>query len=231
MYEVSIAIEGSSNFFYPDFLKDGRIQVGNQIELSKNVNVRFDGAVFCESVDAPTFIQISFVIGRDVVLPIALGLVSNWLYDKVKEKKAYKINIDGSTVELDKNKILELIKKGLKEKPELQENIFNLTVPEISNKELLMSARTLSDKSIIFDGVELSYPDNKVKFADYISGKCIEIYLWTRDEVLNALLKKQITLYAKAQSTLTPFKRTIFTTLILDSKRIPHSRKVRYLQK
>src|SRR3990170_2435295 len=128
MKEVSVVIEGSSDFFYPDFLKDGSVRVGNQIVVSKDVFIRFDGAIFCESIDAPTFIQISVIVGRDAILPIALGIVSNWLYDKIKEKKAYKININGLRVELDKDKIADLLKQEIREKPSLKEHVFNLTI-------------------------------------------------------------------------------------------------------
>ena len=229
MKEVSVVIEGSSDFFYPDFLKDGSVRVGNQIVVSKDVFIRFDGAIFCESIDAPTFIQISVIVGRDAILPIALGIVSNWLYDKIKEKKAYKININGLRVELDKDKIADLLKQEIREKPSLKEHVFNLTILGIKNNELLMSARTLSDKPIVVNGIELPYPDNKVGFADYVSGKDVKIYLLIRDETLNAMFKKRINYYAKAESVLTPFKKTIFTKLVLNSERMPSSRKMQHI--
>lgn len=228
MKEVSVEIEGSADFFYPDFLRDGHVRVGNQIEISKSIFIRLDGATFCESIDVPTFIRISVIVGREVILPIASGIVSSWLYDKIKDKKAYRININGLRVELDKDKIADLLRQEIKEKPPLKEHVFNLTILGISNGELQMSARTLSGKPIVVNGLELPYPDNKVEFADYISEKEVKIYLLIRDEALNATFEKRMDYYAKAENVLTPYKSTIFTKLILNSKHMPSSRKMNY---
>ena len=81
----------------------------------------------------------------------------------------------------------------------------------------------------MFDGIELPYIDNKVDFADYISGR-IKTYLSIRDEVLNAILNKRIILFAIAKTQLTLSNHKIFTTLILNSKHIPSSRKIQYVE-
>ena len=144
MTEVSIEVVGSDSFLYPDFLINGSLRQRTKIEISKGISLRYDRAIFCESIDVPTFIQISVIIGREIVLPIALGLVSSWFYDKIKENKAYKISINGIAVELDKQKIMDLLKQELKEKPPLEQHLINLIIPEIEKNELRMSARTLS---------------------------------------------------------------------------------------
>ncbi len=161
-------------------------------------------------------------------MPIALGLVSSWLYGKIKENKAYKISINGIAVELDKQKIMDLLKQELKEKPPLEQHLINLIIPEMEQNELKMSARTLSERPIVFDGIELPYTENKVDFADYLSGG-IKTYLSIRDEVLNAILNKRIILYAVAKTELTPSNDKIFTELILNSKHIPTSHKIQYV--
>ncbi len=230
MNEVTINIVGEGSFLYPDFLKDGGIHQRTEIELSKGITLRYDQAIFCESVDAPTFIQISLIVGKDILLPVALGLVSSWLYDKIKEKKVYKILINGIEAELDKQKIMELMNQEIKEKAPLKQHLIKIKIPEITNKELLLSARTLSRRPIMFDEMELPYSDNMVDFADYDSGG-IDTYLVVRDETLNAILEKRIIMYAVAETELTPSNHEIFTKLILSTKRIPSSHRIRYLEK
>ena len=83
MTEVSIEVVGSGSFLDPDFLINGSIRQ-RTFEISKGISLRYDRAIFCESIDVPTFIQISVIICREIVLPIALGLVSSWFYAKIK---------------------------------------------------------------------------------------------------------------------------------------------------
>jgi hypothetical protein len=228
--ELTIDIVGEESFLFPDFERDGGIYRRTEIELSKGITLRYDQSIFCESVDAPTFIQISVIIGKEILLPIALGLVSSWLYDKIKDKKAYKISINGREAELNKQKLLELMKQEIKEKAPLKQHFIKIRTSGMKNRDLRLSARTLSRKPIVFDGEELSYSDNMVDFADYVLDG-IAASLVLRNETLNAILEKRMILYAIAETELTPFNHEIFTKLILSSKRILSSHRIQYLEK
>ena len=84
----------------------------------------------------------------------------------------------------------------------------------------------MSNRSIVFNGKELPYPDNEVFFADYVSGK-IETTLYVRDEELSSLIGNRVPLFAKAKTSETPYYKTIiFTQLFLSSKLIPSGQKI-----
>ena len=196
MREVAIQFEGFSS--YNDFLRNGRITVGNEIEMSKGVILRYEGTRLCESVDAPSITQLTLFISIDVMLPIALGLVSSWIYDKIKDEKTCTVRINGIEAKVDKQKISELLAMELQEKPDFKEHTLNLALAAIDEGELLMSARTLSGKPISFDGKRLPYPDNMVSFADYKQNHTIETIVYIRDDVLNAFFDRELQLFAIA---------------------------------
>ena len=45
------------------------------------------------SIDSQAFLQIALVVGKDVLLPITVTILSNYLYDKLKERSAKSIKI------------------------------------------------------------------------------------------------------------------------------------------
>lgn len=226
MKEVPIEIQGS-NIYHSTFFKNGRIEFGSKTEIADGVFMRIDGGRLCEAINAPEFLNIAIVVSQNVVLPVALNLATSWLYDKIKDKKSTKIRINGIDVIVNKEKIRELLEKEIKEKPSLEQHVFQLSLPKIDKNELLLSARTLCDKPITFDDVELPFPDNIVFFADYVSENKIEITLNIRVEVLNALFKKCMSLYAIPRQN-NIGNRVFFDGLILYSKKVPSSVRIRY---
>jgi len=226
MKEIPVEIQGS-NIYHSDFFKNGRIEFGSRIEIANGVFIRIDGGRLCEAINAPEFLNIAIIISQNVVLPVALNLATSWLYDRVKDKKSTKIRINGIDVIVNKEKMRELLEKEIKEKPSLEQHVFRLSLPEIDKHELLLSARTLCDKPIKFDGAELSFPDNTIFFADYVSENIIEITLNIRDEVLNAFFQKGMALYAMPKQD-NIGNRVFFVGLILYSKKVPSSVQIQY---
>jgi hypothetical protein len=225
MKEVPVEIQGSID--YSGLFKNGRLEFGSRVEIADGVFVRIDGGRLCEAINVPEFLNIAIVVSQNVVLPVALNLATNWLYDRIKDKKGTRIRINGIDVIVGKEKIREMLEKEIREKPSLEQHIFRLSLPEIDRHELLQSARTLCDKPIAFDGVELPFPDNTIVFADYVSGNVIEITLNIRDEVLNAFFQKCMALYAIPQQE-NKGTRVFFDGLILYSKQVPSSVQIQY---
>lgn len=64
----------------------------------------------------PEILYFSLELAKDAVIGLAMGLLSSWIYDKLKEEKAWSVRINGITVELSKKKIAELLIKELKRK-------------------------------------------------------------------------------------------------------------------
>jgi hypothetical protein len=226
MKEVPVEIQGS-NIYHSDFFKNGRMEFGSKIEIADGVFVRIDGGRLCEAINVPEFLNIAIVVSQNVALPVALNLATSWLYDRFKDKKGTKIRVNGIDVIVSKEKIREMLEKEIREKPSLEQHVFRLSLPEIEKHELLQSARTLCDKPITFDGVELPFPDNEIFFADYVSENKIEITLSIRDEVLNAFFQKRMALYAIPEQK-NMGNRVFFDGLILCSKKVPSSVQIQY---
>jgi len=58
----------------------------------------------------------SLELAKDAVIGLAIGLLSSWIYDKLKKEEVWSFRINGITVELSKTKIAELLTKELKRK-------------------------------------------------------------------------------------------------------------------
>ena len=223
--EASIAIE-SSDFSKSDLFSDS---ANGLKEIQRGIFLRYERTLIREAVNFPPITELTIIVGRDIVLPIAIGILSNFLYDKLKNKDVKSIKVNGVEMQLDKDKISELISKELVEKPSRVTYTARLSMSEIPEEELLASAGTLSHRPITFNGRKLPFPDNQVYFSDQLH-KQLELTLYVRDNRLNKTLKKGKELYAKTESELTPiFNNLIFTGLALDTARLPFSRKLRVL--
>lgn len=92
--------------------------------------------------------------------------------------------------------------------------------PNISDDELLKSARTLSRTKIVFEGKELPYPENMTYFAEYVSGN-VETVVVIGDESVIESYDERGGLYANAQYYFKDVKRArflVFTNLALSMK-------------
>lgn len=221
MKEALIEIETfDTSALARDFFRERGLRVGSEIEIAKGTFLRLEGISVGETVGGPEVLQFTLIIARDIALPIALGIASNWLYDKIKKGKAEKIMIEGKEAQTSKDKIKEMLMKEIKERPSLKKYFCRLSFPEFSKDELERAARTLSGKPIIFDGKELPHPDNMSYFAEYWSGN-VEIIVYIRDEEINLLYQEGKSVYAKAQIDERLLPRLFFTNLILSSEATP----------
>lgn len=224
--EATIRLESSDQALITDLFSSSKVTSGHEIEIEKGISLRYERLTIREAVDFPPIIEITLVLAKDVVLPIGLGVFSNWLYDKIKHRHVKKFRIGDFEVEIDKDKIQEMLLKEIKEKLIRETHIVKISLPEIRQHDLLRSARTLSQRPITFDGKELPYPDNEVYFADLVSGK-VETTLHVRDEELNGAFRRKVRLYAKVETAPTPiYKNVIFIHLILSSKKLPSGHQV-----
>jgi hypothetical protein len=80
--------------------------------ISEGVKIRYEGEEVVFWDEGPGFLavaKIAVYIGEHVVLPIASGLLARYLYDKLKEKKHSELRINGTKVEMNAEKIEQLI--------------------------------------------------------------------------------------------------------------------------
>ena len=111
--EVSIEIETFDKKLESDLFEARRFSTGEtERTISEGISIRWDGTEFKKAVGFPDIIHISLILARDVVLPIALGVLSNWLYDKIKGK-ATKIKVNGVEVQIDKDEIKRILNEKI----------------------------------------------------------------------------------------------------------------------
>jgi len=226
--EVTIEIESSDPALMLNLFSHRKIASGVETEIDTGISLRYEHTILREAVDFPPLVEVTLILAREVVLPIALGIASSYIYDKIKNRNIRKFRIGSVEVAIDKDQIQEMLLKEIKEKSVRETHIVRLVLPDVPKKELLKSARTLSDRPIIFDGKELPFPDNKVYFADYVSGK-VEIMLHIRDEELNGILRREMRLYATVETAPTIcFRNAVFIRLILASKDFPSGHEIDY---
>lgn len=224
--EVSIQIEGSDQSLMTDLFSHKKFAPGYEIEIDKGISLRYESTTLREAIDLPPLYEITLVFAKDVLLPIVLGIVAKYIYDKIKDRSIKKFRIGDFEVAIDKDKIQEILLKEIKEKSIRETHVVNISIPEIPKHELLTSARSLSDRPITYDGKEMPYPDNKVCFAKYVSGK-VETTLYIRDEKLNGIFHNRPKLYATFETAPTVlFRNMVFTRLISSSKKLPSGHEV-----
>lgn len=231
MREASIEIETFDIFgLAKGFLRDRKLRVGSEIEIGEGIVLRYEESLRREAVTTPDIIHLTLIIARDIALPIALGIASNWLYDRIKGGRAEKVRIEGKEVQLLNEKIREVLEKEIKQKSPRKLYSIRLSFPQFSQHELLLAARTLSRKPVIFNGKELPYPDNMSHFSEYWSGN-VEAIVYIRDDEINQLYRNGKSVYAKAQINDKLLPRLFFNNLILSSKPLPSGCKMKQIER
>ena len=226
--EVRIQIETSDRNLQDELFPNLISKRKRETEIEKGISARFEHITIREAVEFPPLIEFTIILSKEVIIPVALGIASEWLYEKIKNRKIKKIRIGDFEVLIEKEKIKQMLLKEIKEKKPLRIFTIILSIPEISKEELKKSARTLSNRPILFNEKELPFPDNQVSFADFISGE-IEATLHIRNEELSYLITNEVPLFAKAKTNVTPYYgNIIFTQLYLSSKIIPSGQKIQY---
>lgn len=82
--------------------------------VSEGVAIKYKSHYAMDAVDLPSWIIVSAYIGEHVALPIAVGVLSRYLYDKLKDRKQSKVTINNIPVEINAEKIEQLIINLLK---------------------------------------------------------------------------------------------------------------------
>ena len=230
MMEAIIEIETLDNTLAMDLFAEKKLRVAREAEIAKGTFLRFEGRILREAVSVPDILRFTLILASSVALPLALDVVANWIYDRVKNGRALKIKINDVEVEINKDAIKEILTKEIKEKPPLKKYFIRLSFPEFSQDEVERAARTLSRRPIIFNGNQISYPDNMTYDAEYVSGN-VEAIVYIRNEKINELYEKGRPLYATAQINERYLPRLILTNLILSSKVVPSGCRMKQIKK
>jgi len=118
--ELNIEIETYDKMLSSDLFETTKFSAGQTKRIiAEGISIRYEGGMIRKAVDFPEIINIALTIGEHVVLPIAVGILSRYLYDKLKDRKASKVTINHTQVEINADKIetliLEILKREEKE--------------------------------------------------------------------------------------------------------------------
>lgn len=84
--------------------------------IADGVSIRYEGRTIREAIGFPELFNFSIYIAEHIALPIAVGLLSRYIYDKLKDKKDTEIKINNTSIEINAEKIEQLILVILKER-------------------------------------------------------------------------------------------------------------------
>jgi len=114
--ELSIEIETFDNMLAFNLFDVTRISDKIEKSITEGISVRYESTLIRKAEGFPEVVNIALFIGEHVALPITVSIVSRWLYDKLKERKDNKLMINNTSVEINAEKIEQLIINILKEK-------------------------------------------------------------------------------------------------------------------
>lgn len=112
--QLEIGIESSTPKLLYDLFETSHISAGQGKIIAEGVSIRYKNYTFRAAAELPPILNIVAYIGEHVALPIAVTLLSKYLYEKLKGR-ASKVTINDILVEINEEKI-ELIINQIVEK-------------------------------------------------------------------------------------------------------------------
>jgi len=107
---VVIGIELTDKNIVKDLFETSQPKAHEEKIIGEGVSIRIGYYFSSDAVDVPTILNIVAYIGEHVALPIAIGILSRYLYDKLKDRKGKtRITINYKPVEIDAEKIEQVI--------------------------------------------------------------------------------------------------------------------------
>jgi hypothetical protein len=107
--ELEISVEKRDQNLEKDLLETAQPRVGEKKIIVEGVSIRIKNYFGRDTIDLSTILNIVADIGEKVALPIAVGVLSRYLYDKLKDRKESKVTINHIPVEINARKIEQLI--------------------------------------------------------------------------------------------------------------------------
>jgi len=100
-----------------DLLETDHIQAYQTEKIiTDGVSIRYEGQILREAIGFPELFNFSIYVAEHIALPIAVAVLSRYLYDKLKDRKNTEIRINDTSIEINAEKIEQLILVILKEK-------------------------------------------------------------------------------------------------------------------
>jgi len=112
--ELEIGIEIRDPKLVSELFETNKRHVEQKKVIAEGVSIQIKNYYARDAVDLPSILNIVAYIGEHVALPIAVAVLSRYLYDKLKVRKQSKVTINNTPVEINAEKIEQLIMNLLK---------------------------------------------------------------------------------------------------------------------
>jgi len=86
-----------------------RFERGMETKIAEGVLARYERTEGRLAVGFADVIHFAITIGRNTAIGVVSGIISDWLYDKLKERKVEKLRIERTEVEIDRSQIERII--------------------------------------------------------------------------------------------------------------------------
>ena len=86
-----------------------RFERGMKTKIAEDILARYERTDVCLAVGLADVIHFAITIGRNTAIGVVSGIISDWLYDKLKERKVEKLRIERTEVEIDRSQIERII--------------------------------------------------------------------------------------------------------------------------
>lgn len=107
--EIPVSIKSKDRKLAVDLFEDYRFLSGEtEKEIVEGISIRYESEEVIKSFDVPKTLEIMLIIGKEIVLPVAVALLSRYLYDKLKGKTD-KITINYIDVNIDAKEIEQTV--------------------------------------------------------------------------------------------------------------------------
>ena len=108
--EIPIRIETQDRMISCELFEATSFQKGQtEKTVTEGVSIRWEGADIRKGFGFPEIVNIAILIAENIALPIAISVLSRYLYDKLKDKEESKIEINYVNVEINAGKIEKAI--------------------------------------------------------------------------------------------------------------------------
>jgi len=115
--KIPIQIETQDRMLSWDLFEARSLQSGQTEKvITEGISIKLESIEIRKGFGFPEIVDITVFVAEHVALPIAVGMLSRYLYDKLKDKRETKIEINYLYVEINaekiENAILSIVQKN-----------------------------------------------------------------------------------------------------------------------
>lgn len=101
VHSIKLRITETNGVDVYDLLESEKVPYGTTKEFGEDATLRYDGTLVANTPETDAIIHLILEVGSSV----AIGVVSSWLYDKLKNDEEVTLQIEGQDVDIKEDEI------------------------------------------------------------------------------------------------------------------------------